>query len=45
MVSLRNFSRRMQWNILSPKVVKNLSDYIWYENVKELYILWGSGSV
>ena len=34
MVSLRNFSRRMQWNILSPKVVKNLRDYIWYENVK-----------
>ena len=23
-----------QWNILSPKVVKNLRDYIWYENVK-----------
>lgn len=45
MVSLRNFSRRMQWNILSLKVVKNLSNYIWYENVKKYYILWGSGSV
>lgn len=35
----------MQWSISYPKVVKNLSDYIWDENVKEFYILWGSGSV
>lgn len=35
----------MQLSTLFPKVVKNLSDYIWYENVKEFYILWGSGSV